>query len=97
LKRYRLAKRAMVSLNKAAQGFHAGAYWRGNACIALLALEAAHGSFTEIEAKEALRSLQDHGLLGQDIAEGFWSRFACVADRHKGKEPFVEYIEETAV
>lgn len=95
MKRYRLTKRALISLSKAEQGFRRGLYRRGNACIALFGLEVVHGSFTEKEAKEVLRALQSHGLLGQDNAEGFWSRFACVADRHKNKAPFVECINDT--
>jgi hypothetical protein len=95
MKRYRLASRAHSSLTKAAEGFHDGHYRRGNACIALLGVEAAQGSFTELEAKKVLLALQNRGLLGQDTAEGFWNRFACVTERHKGKAPFVEQIEES--
>jgi len=93
MKRYKLATRAHESINKAATGFREGRYWRGYACVALLSIQTAHDSFSEAEAMKALRALERCGLLGQDTAESFWSRFACLAERHHGKAPFVERVD----
>ncbi|MNP31755.1 hypothetical protein D3C76_1248930 [compost metagenome] len=49
--------------------------------------------FTEVHALAALQALQARGLLGQDSAQSFWNRFACVTERHQGKAPFVEVVD----
>ncbi len=93
MRRYKLANRAHESIRKAAAGFREGRYWRGYACVALLSIEHAHGAFTEAQALAALTGLERCKLLGQDTAEGFWNRFACVTERHRGKAPFVEEVD----